>query len=103
MHLLPQFEKVRLKNHADHIIDVSQVDDMTERFCASDVLIANYSSLAFDAICAYISVFLYADDLKEYVKDGGRLMKMDIGSILINFRKCMDLRKMVVWVSRYQR
>ena len=47
---------------------------MSELLCASDALVTDYSSSAFDAICAYIPVFLYADDLEEYVKERGGLM-----------------------------
>lgn len=72
--LAAQLEKVPLKNHTDHMIDVSQADDMNELLCASDVLVTDYSSSAFDAICAYIPVFLYADDLEEYVAERGKLM-----------------------------
>lgn len=72
--LSAQIEKVPLKNCIEHMIDVSQADDMNEVLCASDVLITDYSSSAFDAICAYIPVFLYADDLESYVRDRGRLM-----------------------------
>lgn len=72
--LAAQLEKVPLKNHAENMIDVSQADDMNELLCASDVLVTDYSSSAFDAICAYIPVFLYADDLEAYVKERGKLM-----------------------------
>lgn len=72
--LAAQLEKVPLKNHMDNMLDVSQADDMNELLCASDVLVTDYSSTAFDAICAYIPVFLYADDLEEYVKERGKLM-----------------------------
>lgn len=72
--LAAQLERVPLKNHIEHMIDVSQADDMNELLCASDVLVTDYSSSAFDAICAYIPVFLYADDLEEYEKERGKLM-----------------------------
>lgn len=72
--LAAQLEKVPLKNRTECMIDVSQADDMNELLCASDVLVTDYSSSAFDAICAYIPVFLYADDLEEYVKERGKLM-----------------------------
>ena len=63
-----------MKSHIDYMVDVSQADDMNELLCASDVLVTDYSSSAFDAICAYIPVFLYADDLEEYIKERGKLM-----------------------------
>lgn len=72
--LSAQLEKVPLKNKIENMIDVSQADDMNECLCASDVLITDYSSSAFDALCGYIPVFLYADDLSEYVKERGKMM-----------------------------
>lgn len=72
--LAAQFEELPLKKRSEHMIDVSQADDMNEMLCASDVLVTDYSSTAFDALCAYIPVFVYADDLKEYVRDRGKLM-----------------------------
>ncbi len=72
--LSAQLEKVPVKNRDKHMIDVSQADDMNEVLCASDVLVTDYSSSAFDALCAYIPVFLYADDLEEYVKERGQMM-----------------------------
>lgn len=72
--LAAQLEKVPMKSHIDYMVDVSQADDMNELLCASDVLVTDYSSSAFDAICAYIPVFLYADDLEEYIKERGKLM-----------------------------
>lgn len=78
--LSAQLEKVSLKNPTECMIDVSQADDMNELLCASDILVTDYSSSPFDAICAYIPVFLYADDLEEYVNERGRLM-WDMGSL----------------------
>lgn len=72
--LSAQLEKVPLKSRTEYMIDVSQADDMNELLCASDALVTDYSSSAFDAICAYIPVFLYADDLEEYVRERGKLM-----------------------------
>lgn len=72
--LSAQLEKVPLKNRTEYMVDVSQADDMNELLCATDVLITDYSSSAFDAICAYIPVFLYADDLEEYIRERGNMM-----------------------------
>ncbi|MEG7531895.1 MAG: CDP-glycerol glycerophosphotransferase family protein, partial [Hungatella sp.] len=72
--LSAQIEKVPLENSIEQMIDVSQADDMNELLCASDVLITDYSSSSFDAICAYIPVFLYLDDFEEYVQERGNLM-----------------------------
>ena len=72
--LAAQIDKLPLKNQTKNMIDVSQADDMSELLCASDALVTDYSSSAFDAICAYIPVFLYADDLEMYEKERGSLM-----------------------------
>ena len=47
---------------------------MNEVLAAADVFVTDYSSSAFDAVNMRIPVFLYADDLKEYVEDRGELM-----------------------------
>lgn len=72
--LAAQLEGVPLKNRVEHMVDVSQADDMNEVLAAADVFITDYSSSAFDAINMYLPVFLYADDLKEYVEERGELM-----------------------------
>ncbi|MFV0464530.1 MAG: CDP-glycerol glycerophosphotransferase family protein [Lachnospiraceae bacterium] len=54
--------------------DVSQADDMNELLAASDVLVTDYSSSAFDAMIMEIPVFLYVDDFKEYTVERGQLM-----------------------------
>lgn len=72
--LAAQLKGMPLKNKSKHMIDVSQADDMSEVLAASDVLITDYSSSAFDAINMYMPVFLYADDLQEYVSERGKLM-----------------------------
>lgn len=63
-----------LKNKSEHMIDVSQADDMNEVMTAADVFITDYSSSAFDAINMNMPVFLYADDLQEYTGERGKLM-----------------------------
>ena len=47
---------------------------MNELAAASDVLITDYSSSAFDVINMHMPVFLYADDLDEYIQERGKLM-----------------------------
>lgn len=56
------------------IIDASKEDDMSEVLGAADVLMTDYSALAFDAAYIKMPVFLYVYDLKEYIKDRGGLM-----------------------------
>ena len=72
--LSAQFKDMPLRNRVEQMVDVSQGDDMSELLAASDVLVTDYSSSPFDAINIYIPVFLYADDLEEYIADRGKLM-----------------------------
>lgn len=58
---------------SEKYIDVSRVDDMYELLAAVDVFISDYSSAAFDAAYMKIPVFLYVDDLDEYIADRGKL------------------------------
>ena len=57
----------------ERIIDVSKVDDMYELLAAMDVFITDYSSAAMDAGFVHLPVFLYADDIEEYIQDRGSM------------------------------
>ena len=72
--LAARLKGMPLKNKSEHMVDVSQADDMNELLAASDALVTDYSSAAFDAINMYIPVFLYADDLKDYTQERGEMM-----------------------------
>ena len=72
--LAAQLEQFPLKSGISNMIDVSQADDMNELAAASDVLITDYSSSVFDVINMYMPVFIYADDLEEYIRERGQLM-----------------------------
>jgi len=72
--LAAQLEEFPLTDRISNMIDVSQGDDMNELTAASDVLITDYSSSAFDAINMKLPVFIYADDLEEYTEERGKLM-----------------------------
>lgn len=61
-------------NKDNGIIDVTLVDDMYELLAATDVFVSDYSSAAFDAALLRIPVFLYVDDLEDYVSDRGTLL-----------------------------
>ena len=67
-------DKMPIDIKTDNMIDVSQADDMNEVLAAVDVFITDYSSSAFDAINVKMPVFLYADDLDEYINERGGLM-----------------------------
>lgn len=56
------------------VVDVSREDDMYEILAAMDAFITDYSSAAMDASFAYMPVFLYADDIGQYVNDRGSLL-----------------------------
>ncbi len=56
------------------IVDASQADDISELIAGADALLTDYSSCAFDAAYAYMPVFLYADDVAEYVANRGKFM-----------------------------
>ena len=66
--------KMPLLKENDSLIDVSKVDDISELLAASDIVITDYSSCAFDAAFAHIPVFLYADDVQEYISRRGQFM-----------------------------
>ena len=72
--LAAQLEQFPLKNGIENMIDVSQADDMNELAAAADVLITDYSSSVFDVINMNMPVFIYADDLEEYITERGQLM-----------------------------
>lgn len=72
--LSAQLAGMPMNNKTEHMVDVSQADDINELLAATDVLISDYSSTPFDVINIYMPVFLYADDFEEYVKDRGSLM-----------------------------
>lgn len=72
--LAARLKEVPLSNKSEHMVDVSQADDMNEVLAAMDVFITDYSSSAFDAANMRMPVFLYADDLKEYIEERGELM-----------------------------
>ncbi len=72
--LSAQLKSMPIQVHFDWLLDVSQEDDMSELLAASDVLITDYSSCAFDAAFAMIPVFLYADDVQSYRNSRGQFM-----------------------------
>lgn len=69
-----KMREISFCERSDKIIDVSQAPDISELIAACDVLITDYSSCAFDALFAHIPVFLYAEDVQEYIQDRGQFM-----------------------------
>ncbi len=68
------YDKMPADKKIEHAIDASQADDMSELIAASDALITDYSSCAFDALYGGIPVFLYADDIEDYIQKRGQFM-----------------------------
>lgn len=52
--------------HLDHVVDVSDYQDMQELLVAVDILITDYSSSIWDFSLAYKPGFLYTPDLDSY-------------------------------------
>lgn len=58
----------------ERLIDVSQADDMYEILAAMDAFVTDYSSAAMDASYTHMPVFIYADDIQEYLDDRGSML-----------------------------
>lgn len=72
--LAAKMSQMPVKEKKDYLLDVSKADDISELMAASDMVITDYSSCAFDAGFCHIPVLLYADDIKDYVKSRGKFM-----------------------------
>ncbi|KHM51653.1 hypothetical protein NZ47_09290 [Anaerovibrio lipolyticus] len=71
------------------IIDASKEDDMCEVLGAADVLVTDYSAMAFDAAYINMPVFLYVYDLNDYTKERGSLM-WDLQTLPFPYGENMD-------------
>lgn len=56
-----------------NVIDVSKEEDTNRLIAASDAVITDFSTVAFEAGAYGIPVFLYMDDIDKYVNDRGNL------------------------------
>lgn len=76
LRLHPQLVARSMEAHTDNerLVDISTVDDMYEYLPACDAFMTDYSSAAFDAAVMGIPVFIYADDLDDYIKNTGKLL-----------------------------
>ena len=63
-----------IKKASERFIDVSQRPDMNEIIAACDACLTDYSTAIFESFLTRMPGFIYADDLKEYVTDRGKLM-----------------------------
>lgn len=66
----PHLSKDIFENYSnDNIIDVSDVTDMQELLCATDILITDYSSCMWDFSLTYKPCFIYANDIDCYKQE----------------------------------
>lgn len=72
--LASQLKLHPLEKQGEKVIDVSLEDDMYEILAGMDALITDYSSAGFDACSMKLPVFIYADDLKDYTSERGKLL-----------------------------
>lgn len=72
--LAPVFQGYCNPKIQERLIDESQADDMYEILAGMDVFVTDYSSACFEAGFAHMPVFIYADDIEQYVQDRGSLM-----------------------------
>ncbi|MBE6095237.1 MAG: hypothetical protein E7199_07195 [Schwartzia succinivorans] len=63
-----------LSENSKFVIDASKEDDMSEVLGACDILLTDYSAMSFDAAYIHLPVFLYLNDLREYIDERGSLM-----------------------------
>ncbi|MBQ7479092.1 MAG: CDP-glycerol glycerophosphotransferase family protein [Selenomonadaceae bacterium] len=69
-----------LSEDSKFVIDASREDDMSEVLGACDMLLTDYSAMSFDAAYMHLPVFLYVNDLQEYIDERGGLM-WDLGKL----------------------
>ena len=72
--LAARLDEMPLLKKNPKLIDVSALPDISQILGGCEMLITDYSSCAFDAAFAHIPVLLYADDVKEYIKERGKFM-----------------------------
>ena len=72
--LAPVFKGYQNPKIQDRLLDESQADDLYEILAGMDAFVTDYSSACFEAGFAHMPVFIYADDIQQYVKDRGSLM-----------------------------
>ena len=69
-----QAEAIMHREQNDRLINASMHPDMNELLVASDMLITDYSSSAFESMLMKQPGFLLVEDEQEYVEDRGELM-----------------------------
>ncbi len=66
-------KKAEIQKKSKRLVDVSQMEDMNEIIAGVDIFVTDYSSAIFEGAMAGLPGFIYADDLKEYIHDRGKL------------------------------
>ena len=64
--------------HLEHVLDVSDYQDMQELLAVADVLITDYSSSIWDYSLTYKPGFLYTPDLNSYENETSFLTPIDV-------------------------
>ena len=57
----------KLFTEDERVIDVSKEEDIHDLICATDILISDYSSVMWDFAQTKRPVFMYVDDIKDYI------------------------------------
>lgn len=63
--------KNNFMKYSSNVIDATNYPDMYELLMVSEILITDYSSSMFEFSYSKKTVFLYTEDLEEYIKDRG--------------------------------
>jgi CDP-glycerol glycerophosphotransferase len=58
----------------NHVIDVTDYDDIYELLAGCDAVLTDYSSVVFDGVTAGLPTFLYMEDYDEYLAERGHLV-----------------------------
>ncbi len=97
-----------------NIIDVTQYEDIQDLYCASDLLITDYSSTSYDFSLTRRPVFIYAFDIDEFEKERGlgelffnrpypiARTNEELCSIIRTFKEREYLRELEDYFSRIQ-
>lgn len=70
-------QKKKCIQYSDNVIDASIQSDLNELLLISDILITDYSSCMYDALNLGKCVFIYANDISDYMDDRGMYFTFD--------------------------
>lgn len=77
------------EDSSSYVIDASCEDDMCETLGAADVMVTDYSAVAFDAAYMGLPVFQYVYDLQDYIGERGHLL-FDLDELPFAYAEDMD-------------